>query len=435
MVVTRATRNRFVGVEPARGFESHHLRQKSQYTPDCILCFSFYGGFMDFYRRAKQLEDEIISHRRFLHRNAECGIDLPVTKKYVCDRLKEYGIQPQDCGCGISAAIGRGKPVILLRADMDALPMKEESGEDFASITNAAHTCGHDFHTAMLLGAAKLLKECESELKGTVKLMFQPGEEILAGAKNMIENGILENPVPDAALAFHVAAGNLPGGMFMYNSRDAMMCSCNNFRIVIKGKGGHGAYPHLAIDPVNIAVQIHQAFRNIVPMIKQPDSVCTLSVCRISGGDSPNIIPDNAVMEGALRTDSEECRNKIKDKIMQISSHTAQLYGGSASVSWLADVPSLVCDGKLTEDMAAYLSEMTEAFTTPVADMKAGASEDFACVAEKMPSAMFYISAGFSDERGKFSAHNPKVRFNEEVCAKGAAAYAHCASRWLEENQ
>ena len=161
---------------------------------------------MDFYKRALELIDETISHRRFFHKNAETGLNMPVAVEYVMKKLTEYGLNPQKCGYGVTALLGKGEKTLLLRADMDALPMSEESGEEFACPTGKqAHACGHDFHAAMLLTAAKILKENENKLCGKVKFMFQPAEEIFEGSNNMIENGILENPKPDAALAFQVA--------------------------------------------------------------------------------------------------------------------------------------------------------------------------------------------------------------------------------------
>ena len=172
---------------------------------------------MHYYKRALALREETIAHRRYLHTNAEVGLVMPKAKAYVMEKLIEYGITPSECGHGVTATIGSGGKCILLRADMDALPMAEESDEPFACPTGTeSHGCGHDLHAAMLLTAAKMLKENESALKGTVKLMFQPGEETLEGAKNMLENGILEDPVPDAALAYHVAAGKMPIGIIPF---------------------------------------------------------------------------------------------------------------------------------------------------------------------------------------------------------------------------
>ena len=175
---------------------------------------------MDFYEKALEYREETIAHRRWFHKNAETGLNMPKGQSYILETLNNYGIDAQKCGHGVTATIGNKGKCILLRADMDALPMREESGLDFACPTGKeAHTCGHDFHAAMLLTAAKILKEQESNLQGTVKLMFQPGEETLQGARNMIEHGILSNPKPDAALAFHVTTGRMPVGIYIYNKQ------------------------------------------------------------------------------------------------------------------------------------------------------------------------------------------------------------------------
>ena len=184
---------------------------------------------------------------------------------------------------------------------MDALPMPEESGEEFACPTGKqAHACGHDFHAAMLLTAAKILKENEDKLCGKVKFMFQPAEETFEGSNNMIENGILENPKPDAALAFHVAPGKLPIGLFMYNSGGVMMSSVDGFRIIITGKGGHGAYPNLTVDPIHTAVQIYTALEGLIARNSNPEKNCVLTVGKFQSGNAANIIPDSAVLEGPL---------------------------------------------------------------------------------------------------------------------------------------
>ena len=213
---------------------------------------------MDYYKRALELNDETVKNRRYFHTNAETGLHMPMACAYVMDKLTKYGLTPSRCGEGVTATVGNGGKVLLLRADMDALPMPEESGLPFACPTGKeAHACGHDFHAAMLLTAAKMLKENEAELKGTVKFMFQPAEETFEGSKNMIEHGILENPKVDAALAYHVSPGQMPVGIYMYNSTGTMMYSVDGFHIEIKGKGAHGAYPQNSVDPINIAAHVY----------------------------------------------------------------------------------------------------------------------------------------------------------------------------------
>ena len=221
---------------------------------------------MNYYERALELKDEIIENRRYFHTNAEVGVHMPKATAYVMEKLAEYGIEPKACGEGVTATVGKpGGKVILLRADMDALSMPELSGLPFACPTGTeGHCCGHDLHAAMLLTAAKLLKENEAELNGTVKFMFQPGEENFTGAVNMLANGILENPKPDVALAYHVGPGKIPMGMFMYNdSGKAVMFSMDGFEIHIKGRGSHGAYPQMSIDPINIGVHVHLALQEL----------------------------------------------------------------------------------------------------------------------------------------------------------------------------
>ena len=228
---------------------------------------------MSYYDRALEMKDELVANRRYLHENAEVGLTLPKTRAFIEEKLREYGIEPQRCGEGVTGLIGKGGKVLLLRADMDALAMPEESGLPFASKDpKAAHCCGHDMHATMLLGAAKMLKEHESELKGTIKLMFQPGEECLNGSLNMLEHGILENPKVDAALAYHVGPGQLPIGMFMYNDNSTMMFSNNSLKIKVKGKAVMERFLRIVLTLSASGHTLSSRFRklsqeNLIPMM------------------------------------------------------------------------------------------------------------------------------------------------------------------------
>lgn len=387
---------------------------------------------MDFYKRALELKDEIIEDRRFIHAHAETGLDLPETKAYVIEKLKEYGITPVECGYGVTATLGHGGKVLLLRADMDALPMPEESGEPFACKSGqAAHACGHDFHAAMLLTAARMLKENEDALKGTVKFMFQPAEETFEGSKNMIEHGILENPEVDAALAYHVSPGKMPVGLYMYNDKDTMMYSVDGFRITVKGKGSHGAYPHAGVDPINIGVHIHLALQELIARESDPSHACVLTIGKFEAGTAANIIPDTAVLEGTIRTNNKDARALLVRRMKEVAAKTAEVYNGTAEVTMISEVPPLVCDTEMTDEIVSYMNAMDIPGLTPYPGVSASASEDFAVIAEKVPSTFMYLSAGFMDERGEYPAHHPKVQFNEEVCPIGAACLAECAVRWL----
>ena len=391
---------------------------------------------MNYYERALELKDETIANRRHIHKNAETGLDLPKTKAYVMEKLTEYGLEPKDCGYGVTATLGKGGKVLLLRADMDALPMPEESGEEFACPTGKeAHACGHDFHAAMLLTAAKMLKEKEDTLEGTIKFMFQPAEETFEGSKNMIENGILENPPVDAALAYHVSPGKMPIGLFMYNDKDTMMYSVDGFKITIHGKGSHGAYPHVGVDPINIGVHIHLALQELIARESDPTHSCVLTIGQFAGGTAANIIPETAVLQGTIRTNKPEARELLVRRMKEVAERTAAVYNGTVDIEMISEVPPLICNPKLTDEVVGYMQELGIPGLTPYPGISASASEDFAVIAEKVPSTFMYLSAGYLDERGQYPAHHPKAQFNEEVCPIGAACLAHCASQWLKNNK
>lgn len=391
---------------------------------------------MNYYERALELKDETIANRRHIHKNAETGLDLPKTKAYVMKKLTEYGLEPKDCGYGVTAILGKGGKVLLLRADMDALPMPEESGEEFACPTGKeAHTCGHDFHAAMLLTAAKMLKEKEDTLEGTIKFMFQPAEETFEGSKNMIENGILENPPVDAALAYHVSPGKMPIGLFMYNDKDTMMYSVDGFKITIHGKGSHGAYPHVGVDPINIGVHIHLALQELIARESDPTHSCVLTIGQFAGGTAANIIPETAVLQGTIRTNKPEARELLVRRMKEVAEKTAAVYNGTVDIEMISEVPPLICNPKLTDEVVGYMQELGIPGLTPYPGISASASEDFAVIAEKVPSTFMYLSAGYLDERGQYPAHHPKAQFNEDVCPIGATCLAHCASQWLKNNK
>ena len=245
-----------------------------------------------FLNRAKELEQELIALRREIHGYAELGFDLEKTHAFVVEKLRSYGYEPKTVGkSGITCTAGSGGKVILLRADMDALPMPEESGLPFAAQNGHCHSCGHDCHTAMLLIAAKMLKEQESELKGTVKFMFQPAEELLAGAAAMVEDGLLENPKVDVALGMHIAVGmdDTRSGTIRYipgvasNSGDAI-------RISIQGHGVHGSKAYLGVDAINIAAHTIIALQEILALEIPSTQPAVVLVGKMEGGSSLSLI-------------------------------------------------------------------------------------------------------------------------------------------------
>ena len=391
---------------------------------------------------AEGFKDEIIRHRRHIHENPEVGLSLPLTKEYVISVLKEYGYEPMEYGeSGIAALAGGKKPgkCIMLRADMDALPIAEESGVDFASKNKGCmHACGHDNHTAMLLGAAKLLKLHEDEIEGTVKLLFQPGEECLRGAKEMINAGILEDPHVDAALMFHDIAGSpVKEGCIGVFGPGAVYASADWFEINIQGVGGHGSAPEWTHDPVGTMCAIYQGILEIIAEHRAPSDACTMTVGRLSAGTTGNIIPDSAYMQGTIRTFSEAVREKLKKDLVLMAEYIAKAKGVTATVTFGDACPPLVADGAFKK---SFLASMKELFGEEALDMdqvwggafkRTTSSEDFAYFSEKVPSGIGWIFLGDSREGRKWSCHNPKVLFNDAYLYRGSAAYVKAALDWL----
>ena len=392
----------------------------------------------------------MIANRRDLHKCPGVRFELQETVSYVKRELEAMGYTAQDCGkAGIVAMAGGKKPgrVFLLRADMDALPMAEESGEAFASENGYAHACGHDLHTAMLLGAARILKAYEDEIEGTVKFMFQPAEEIFEGAYDMIQNGVLENPKVDACMMMHVTAGMpFPAGTPLIMSPGVSAAACDFFEIKIQGKGCHGAQPELGVDPITVAAHIVLALQEINAREVSMYDQTALTLGMLQAGEVNNIIPDTAVIKGSLRTFDETVRANIKTRIQDIVIGMAKLYRAEAEVIFGSGCPSLFNDKDVSDSVARYTKELlTErgAFTTAeLAAMSggggmkgAGGSEDFAFVTREVPGVMLAIAAGTPQDGYTFPGHHPKVRFDEAVLAKGAAIFAYSAMRWLEEHK
>ena len=338
---------------------------------------------------------------------------------------------PQLCGHGVTATIGKGKPVILLRADMDALPITELSGEEFTCTSGNMHACGHDIHTAMLLTAARMLKEDEDHLQGTVKLMFQSAEEIFKGANDMIEHGILDHPRPDAAMAYHMMIGKNQVGTYMYNAGVIMMNSVDEFKIIIHGKGTHGAYPHQGIDPINIGVHIHLALQELISREANPQDICTLTIGKFNAGSAANIIPESAILQGTLRTNNVSTRENLLSRMKEVCHKIADTYRGTVEIEMVSTVPPLMCDPQLTLEMAEYMSQIGIEGLKGIPNSTATVSEDLAIIAEKIPTTYMILTAGFMDERGDYPLHHPKAQFDENVCVIGAACFAYCVSHWL----
>lgn len=389
---------------------------------------------MDFLAEAKAMESELLMNRRYLHMYPGIGFDLDITSEYVESKLIEYGYERQRVGKGISATVGTGGKTILLRADMDGLPMKEDTGLPFTSKTDACHACGHDCHTAVLLGAAKLLKQHESELKGTVKFMFQPAEEHLAGCKDMIENGILENPKVDVAYGMHIMAGMDYSKIGSVNySRSVVTLSADAIEIEIFGKDAHGSKPYQGIDTINVAAHIILNLQTIVAREVDTDDVNIVTVGKIEGGTAVNSIGGYTKIQVCCRASGNDLRDYLVKRVYEICEQTAAMFGATVKITPFHTAPALENDTELVDTLVGYTKEILADDMVNEMGMMGG-GEDFSFMASAVPTAFFVLGAGAIEEGYPRGIHCADVIFNEDSLAVGAATYAHLAMRWLEDN-
>ena len=392
---------------------------------------------------AKALQKELIEIRRKLHQTPELGFDLVFTQPFVIEKLKEYGYEPVKCGkAGVVATVGNAKgKTFLLRGDMDALPIKEETNLSFQSKNGQMHACGHDVHTTMLLGAAKLLKQHEDELEGTVKLMFQPAEEILEGAKDMIESGLLENPKVDAGLMIHIMPGlPMADGTVVIANTGKSLSSSDNFEIVIHGKSGHGSMPNQAIDPILAASNIHLALMEIQSREIPADALVALTIGQFNAGAAANVIPDKAVLRGTLRTFDEELRLTIKDRMKEIVEHISKAYRCKGELRFISGCPALENASSVVELAKNVLPEVIGADKVfSLDDMpnqpRQMGSEDFAYVSQEIPTVLLGLASNDGRESEAYPVHHPKMMVNEEIIPYGVAAHVSMAINWLKDNQ
>lgn len=384
-------------------------------------------------KRAKEIENELISIRRTIHKNPEIGFELDNTLKLVADTLCSYGYSPKNVGkAGITAVAGNGKgKTILLRADMDALPMKENTGLSFASNNGYMHACGHDIHTTALLGAAKILKEKENEINGTVKFMFQPCEERMMGAHDMVKAGILENPHVDAAFALHVANAKLLTAGY---SKGYACASSDTFKIIVKGKGGHGAAPHMNIDPINIISHINIALQAINSREVHPDKMLVLTVCMVNSGFAPNITPETAEISGTIRTMDNNVREFAKKRLVEISKGISNTFRASCEVIFESEgIPPMLNNDKLLNDISMYIDDMLGSGTCYELERMTG-SEDFSVISQMVPSVLMWFGTGSKEEGYLHGVHDSCVTFNEKAICSMSAVYAQTAIKWLCDN-
>lgn len=383
--------------------------------------------------------DEVVALRRAIHREPEIGLHCPRTAEKIKAALAGLPLEIHDSKSttGFVAILRGGRDngrTVLLRGDHDALPMQEETGLPFAStIPGAMHACGHDSHTAMLVGAAKILSARKDALPGTVVFMFQPGEEGYHGARYMIEDGLLNIARPEAAFALHISP-NIPAGVVV-SRPGPLLASADTLHATIKGKGGHGAMPHDCLDPIPVACEIVTALQTFVARQVPVMDPAVLTIAQINAGSAHNIIPAEARMVGTLRTLSEETRTKMQQAFVRIVENIAAAHGAVGEAVVEQGYPVTVNDARACDLMKACAEQLGGEGGWQMMPAPMMGAEDFAYVLRDVPGAMAFIGVApeGSDFRTNPPLHNTKMTIEESVMARGVAMHCAMADRFLND--
>ena len=396
-----------------------------------------------FAAEAALVADSIVALRRAIHADPEVGLHTPRTRDKIRGALAHLPLEwvegPSTTGlvATLKGGAGEGRSV-LLRGDMDALPMPEETGLDFASKNpGVMHACGHDAHVAMLAGAAQILAARADSLKGEVRFMFQPGEEGYHGARFMLEDGLLGGEgtgraLPDAAFALHVMP-NAPHGL-IGGREGALMAAADQLHITVTGRGGHASMPHDTLDPVPVACEIVSALQTAVARRFSVFDPVVISISRIEAGTTHNVVPDSATMLGTMRSLSPVNRQRLRDEVPLLVAGIAGAHGLTAEVRIIEGFPVTLCDGRAVDFGEAVATGMFGADAFRRLDAPIMGAEDFAYVLEKMPGAMFFL--GVSHQGDDWSQccgiHSTRMMVDESAMPRGAAFLAGLAATFLE---
>jgi hippurate hydrolase len=384
---------------------------------------------------AESVRDDVVQLRRRIHRHPEIGLTLPRTQAEVLESLAGLGLDvttgQQTTSVVARLAGARPGPSILLRADMDALPMPEDTGLPFASeVPGAMHACGHDTHVAMLAGAARILARQRAALAGSVVFMFQPGEEGYHGARVMLDEGLLDREVPPTgAFAMHITSRHAAG---VITARPGpAMASGDTIRVTVRGRGGHASAPHDCLDPIPIACAIVQAFQTLVTRGLNVFDPAVLTIAKIEAGTTRNVIPETASLLGTVRTLSEATRTRVLDGVRRVAEGIAAAHGATAEVQLTRGYPVTVNDA----DFAGFVLDTAREVlgperAQPLAHPLMG-SEDFSYVLQRVPGAM--VNLGTRPDSGPaFSNHSNRMVVNEAALTAGVALHVGVALRFLE---
>ncbi len=389
--------------------------------------------------QARGFSDAIITLRRAIHAEPELGLHTPKTRDKVRLALAHLPLEwregPSTTGlvATLKGGAGLGRRV-LLRGDMDALPMTEDTGLPFSStIAGAMHACGHDTHTAMLAGAAEVLCARAEGLAGEVQFMFQPGEEGYHGARFMLDDGLID-PLPDAAFALHIMP-NSPHGL-VAGRTGTLLASADQFDIVVRGRGGHASMPHDTLDPVPVACEIVTAIQAMVTRQFPVSDPVVATVAKIEAGTAHNVIADFAALKGTLRTLSPGNRARLRELLERVATHIAAAHGMTAELTITPGFPVTVCDPRAVDLGEKVVRDLAGDHAFHRLDHPIMGAEDFSYVLEKVPGAMFFLGVAHegADWRSCCSIHSTRMMVDESVLPLGTAVLAGCAERFLGES-
>jgi amidohydrolase len=390
-----------------------------------------------FTKKARSLKDDTIALRRDFHRHPELGFEEKRTAKIVADAMNGLGLQVRTevAQTGVIALMegARSGPVVLMRFDMDALPVQEANDVTYAStIPGVMHACGHDGHTAVGITIARMLAEKRDQMAGKVKFVFQPAEEGLGGAEGMVREGVLADPEPDYALAFHLWNERPVGWIGL--TPGPVMAGAELFETSITGKGGHGAIPHEAVDPVLTAVHVVSALQSIVSRNVDPLEAAVISVTQMYAGETFNVIPERVQLRGTIRTFLPEVRTMVLRRVDEIVEGISASMGCTAKVDIQQLTPPVVNDAELTAKVATLAAGMFPRATLCDTEVSM-TSEDMAFMMQTNPGC--YILMGSSNRNKGLceSHHNPRFDFDETVLPRAAALLAAAAWSLLDENE
>ncbi len=391
---------------------------------------------IDFLKEARKIEPEIIEIRREIHQRPELAYKEKATARLVAEKLRTFGLEVKT-GVGGTGVLGilrarRKGRVVGLRADMDALPIEEMADVDFRSKEKGVmHACGHDTHVAMLLGTAKLLANHKEDLAGMVKFFFQPAEEHggKGGAKPMIQDGVMENPKVDFVFGLHID-GDVESGVLAFRGGPAMAAP-DSFEIRITGRGGHGAYPQHTVDPIYVAAQLLLALQGVSGRMIDPIQPIVISVGSIHSGTKENIIPDQAILHGTIRTLDETTRKRAKAKVSEVAKGVCRAFGAKAEVEFEKEAyPVMVNDEKVTEKAKNILKKLPGT-RVKIRALQLG-GEDFSRFLHEAPGTFYFLGTKNPAKGCIYHNHSPKFKVDENVLKLGSASLAQLAMEFTD---